>query len=204
MLISFNNQILGKIKAGKRGQLVFPSDFLGIAPETAIRKTLSRLAQQGMLIRLTNGIYLFPKVDEELGVLYPSIDEIASAIAKKERIRLMPTGAYALNRLGLSTQVPMKVVYLTDGKARTIKVGKSTITLKPTVPKKLAAKGKLSSLVIKALEELGQDKVDEVVLSRIKEVLRQEEPSIIRADARTAPAWIARILYEFANKLEAQ
>jgi hypothetical protein len=98
----------------------------------------------------------------------------------------------------------MKVVYLTDGKARTIKVGKTTITFKPTVPKKLAAKGKLSSLVIKALEELGQDKTDDSVLSRIKEVLRHEEPSVIRTDAKTAPAWIARILYEFTDKLEAQ
>jgi hypothetical protein len=91
MYIPYHNQILAKIKAGKPGRIIFPSDFLQTGPETAVWKTLSRLTQEGVLIRLANGIYLYPKMDKELGVLFPSIEEIAVAIAKKERIRLMPT-----------------------------------------------------------------------------------------------------------------
>ncbi|MCD8500524.1 MAG: type IV toxin-antitoxin system AbiEi family antitoxin domain-containing protein, partial [Bacillaceae bacterium] len=92
----------------------------------AVRHALSRLCKSGLILRLAEGIYLYPKIDKELGlgVLYPSIDTIAKAIAKKDKARIVPTGVYALNRLGLSTQVPANAVYLTDGSPRRIKVGK--------------------------------------------------------------------------------
>lgn len=202
MSLSIHNQIINSIKARKRGQLIFPNDFLRIGPETAIHQSLSRLVKEGMLLRLAHGIYLYPKIDKELGVLYPSIEEIAEAIAKKEKIRILPTGSYALNKLGLSTQVPTKVVYLTDGKARKLAIGKNTITFKPAVPRKLAAKGKFSSLVIQALEELGRENVTKEVRERLHNVLQMEETSTLRSDAKGAPAWIARILYETTPKME--
>ena len=155
-----------------------------------------------MLLRLAHGIYLYPKIDNELGVLYPSIEEVAEAIAKKERIRILPTGSYAMNKLGLSTQVPTKVIYLTDGKARKLAIGKNIITFKPVVPRKLAAKGKFSSLVIQALQELGSQNVTQDVLNRVQKVLQQEDPAILHRDAKLAPAWIARILYETTPKIE--
>ncbi|RPD47264.1 DUF6088 family protein [Paracnuella aquatica] len=194
MLESTHNQIVAEIKGSRRGKLVFPGDFQSAGSETAIRKTLSRLAQEGVLIRLAHGIYLYPKVDRELGILYPSAEEIAQAVAKRERVRIMPAGAYALHRLGLTTQVPTRIVYLTDGEAKNLKVGKFRIVFKPAVPKKLSAKGKLSGLVIQALQELKKEKVTSQVLRRLQEVLSGEDPEVIRSDAQLAPAWIAKIL----------
>src|SRR5690606_37973264 len=116
--------------------------------------------------RLGAGIYLWPKVDKELGMLYPSMETVAMELAKKEKLKLLPTGSYSLNKLGLSTQIPTNIVYLTDGEGRQLKVGKNTITFKPTTPKKLAAKGKYSSLVIQALSELGKNNIDNKILNR--------------------------------------
>jgi len=109
--ISYHNQIVAKIKYRKRGNIIFPTDFGKIAPQTAIRKSLSRLVKSGFLIRLGSGIYLWPKIDKELGVLYPSMEKIAMEIARKEKVKLLPTGSYALNKLGLSTQTPTRRVY---------------------------------------------------------------------------------------------
>lgn len=204
MSLSIHNQITNSIKARKRGQLIFPNNFLRIGPETAIHQSLSRLVKEGMLLRLAHGIYLYPKRDKELGVLYPSTEEIAQAIAKKEKIRILPTGSYALNKLGLSTQVPTKVVYLTDGKARKLAIGKSTITFKLTMPRKLAAKGKVSSLVIQALDELGRENVTRELLERLHTVLQVEKTSTLRSNAKRAAAWIACILYETTPKMEVQ
>ena len=198
--IPYHKQIVTKIKLGKRGNIIFPADFLKIAPQTAIRQSLSRLVKDGFLVRLGAGIYLWPKIDVELGVLYPSMEKVAMEIARKEKVKLLPTGSYALNKLGLSTQVPTRVVYLTDGEARQLRLGRNTITFKSTTPKKLAAKGKFSSLVIQALLELGKGSADASTLKRIEEVLQQEDPAVLRSDASMAPAWIAKIIYTIADK----
>ncbi|GHV68860.1 hypothetical protein FACS1894199_16750 [Bacteroidia bacterium] len=116
--------------------MFFADDFMTFGTNVAVRHTLSRLCKNELLVRLSAGIYLYPKIDEQIGVLYPSIEAIAKAIAKREKSRLIPTGVYALNALGLSTQVPMKVVYLTDGAPRVVKVGKkATINFKKTAAK---------------------------------------------------------------------
>lgn len=120
---------------------------------------LSRLVKDGVLKRLAHGIYFHPQKDPVLGTIYPSIDDIAQTIARINKVRIMPTGLNALNRLGLSSQVPIKLIYLTDSKPKTIKAGKRTIAFKTTAPKKLSTKGKVTSLVIQALEELGKNGV---------------------------------------------
>jgi hypothetical protein len=193
---SIHNQIIDKVKEGKKGRLLFPSDFNSFGSDLAIRKALSRLVQTGLLKRLAVGIYLYPKQHLLLGTLYPSTEEIAAQIAQRDKAKIIPTGAAAMHKLGLSTQVPMKITYLTDGAPRKIKVGKHTITFKGTTAKKLAAKGPISSLVIQALEGLGKDATTKVVLDKINVVLKREEEKFIRHDASVAPAWIAKILYQ--------
>lgn len=188
------NQIDKKIRDNKRGKIFFPSDFSKIGNPDAIRQSLNRLVKRGVIVRLSQGIYLFPKIDKELGRLYPSIDEIAKAIAKRDRARIIPTGLYALNVLGLSTQVPMKVVYLSDGAQRTITIGKQTVKFKKASPKNLATKGKISGLVIQALKEIGNGNLTENQKTVILKHLNKEVPDNIRYDAKLAPAWISRIL----------
>lgn len=194
--------LLDKIVQRGKGKLVFTADFQELGTYNAIRQGLSRLVKEKILARLGPGIYLFPDYDRELGMLYPSTEEIAEAVAEQEKARIIPTGSQALYKLGLSTQVPLKAVYLTDGMRRNIKLGKRTITFKITTPRKLAAKGKISSLVIQALQELGKDQVDQTVINRIKKVLAQEDPQLLRHDAKLAPVWIATLLFSLQKELK--
>lgn len=199
---SIHHQIVNRIIKKRRGKLIFPSDFIDLDNVNAIKTSLSRLANDGLLERLAQGIYLYPRQDPILGTLYPSTEEIASNIAKRDKARIIPTGAAALHRLRLSTQVPMKLTYLTDGAPRKIKVGKHIITFKSTTAKRLAVKGKISSLVIQALMELGKEAASLQVLERISEALKQEDRKTIKEDAKLAPAWIASILLSITEKLE--
>ncbi|HEY2580444.1 MAG TPA: DUF6088 family protein, partial [Mucilaginibacter sp.] len=102
---SIHQELLSRIIKGKKGKIIFPSDFNDMANKDAVRQALSRLVKDNILIRLAHGIYLYPKVDTALGILYPSTDDIVQAIAKRDKIRVIPTGINALNKLGLSTQV---------------------------------------------------------------------------------------------------
>ncbi|KAA6343594.1 hypothetical protein EZS27_008729 [termite gut metagenome] len=192
---STHNQIKEAIKKKKHGNLFFANDFQPFGSGDTIRQVLSRLCKEEFIIRLANGIYLYPKINKRFGIVYPSIEDIAKAIAKKEKSRLIPTGVYALNKLGLSTQVPMKVVFLTDGSPRIIKVGKkATIHFRKTIAKHLAFKGDITTLVVFALKEIGKGNATEAELKRIKEVLAYEKNENIVKDATLAPEWIAEIL----------
>ena len=109
-----NNNIITYIQKKGRGKIFFVDEFRKFGTNEAVRQALSRLCRKNFLLRLSAGIYLYPKVDNEVGIIYPSIETIARTIAKREKTRMIPTGVYALNALGLSTQVPAKVVFLTD------------------------------------------------------------------------------------------
>ena len=157
--MSIEESILISIKALPAGDLFLPADFSDLGSSEAVRISLFRLEKEGVIYRVAQGIYVLPKESSFLGKLIPSAEEVAEAIAKRDRIRTLPTGSYALNALGLSTQVPMNIVLLTDGSPREIKVGKRTIKFKKTTPKNLMTKGKISRLAIQALKEIGNGKV---------------------------------------------
>ncbi|TWI79033.1 Transcriptional regulator, AbiEi antitoxin, Type IV TA system [Lacibacter cauensis] len=171
----------------KPGELLFLSDFKGAGSDAAIRQSLSRLVRAGRIKRIAHGIYYLPKTDPLLGELHPSAEEIAQKIAAKERVRIQPSGAYALNKLGLSTQVPTRLVYLTDGPQRLITVGKMKIRFKATTAKKLSLKGDLSKLIILALDELDLKNMDERREARIKDLLLKEDPKKLKHDLSLAP-----------------
>lgn len=192
--IIVENKVLEKLKNLQKGSVLFADDFLDVGNPQSINKALFRLKQKDILIRLAHGIYSYPKKDKDLGILYPSTEEIAIAIAKRDKARIIPTGVQALNKLGLSTQIPLKVVFLTDGAARSIKIGKRTVTFKKTSPKNLMVKGEISGLVIQALKSIGQDKIEENILSKLLAILQKEKKENIRHDAKLAPAWINTIL----------
>lgn len=171
--------------AGKQpGDLVFPSDFRGSGSQDAIKKALSRLARQGRVKRLAQGIYYLPKTDPVLGELRPAAEEVARMIAQKEHIRIRPTGIAALHELGLSTQMPTRLVYLTDGHPRQFRVGKLPVKFKATTPKKLAMKGPISSLLLLALEEIGIEQIDRVTEKKICDLIIKEDPELLQHDLR--------------------
>ncbi|AXJ01999.1 Transcriptional regulator, AbiEi antitoxin, Type IV TA system [Cyclonatronum proteinivorum] len=182
-----------------KGSILFVDDFLDYGARESVKKALFRLNEKGVLNRLAHGIYLYPETDEQFGILYPSTEEIAKAIARRDKARIIPTGVQALNKLGLSAQVPMKVAYLTDGTARTVKIGKRTIAFKKTSPKNLLLKGEISTLAIQALKTIGRNSLDEKTTQKIKVVLKNENRENIISDAKLAPEWITKILMQVVS-----
>lgn len=192
--MSVEESILNRIEALPKGELVLPADFSDLGSSEAVRLSLFRLEKQGVISRVAQGIYVRPKESGLIGKLLPTAEEVAEAIAKRDRIRTVPTGSYALNALGLSTQVPMNIVLLTDGSPREIRVGKRKIKFKKTTPKNLLAKGKISRLVIQALKEIGNGKVTEVEEKKIVDLLMKEDVKDLRHDIALAPVWIQKIM----------
>lgn len=192
--MSIEDKIVAQIEALPKGELLLPVDFQELGSSEAIRLALFRLEKEGFIIRVAQGIYVRPKESNLIGKLTPSAEEVVEAIAKRDRIRTVPSGSYALNALGLSTQVPMNIVLLTDGSPREIKVGKRTIKFKKTTPKNLLAKGKISRIVIQALKEIGNGKVTADEEQKILELLRKEDVKNLKHDIALAPVWIQKIM----------
>lgn len=191
---SIEIQILDRIRKAGRGVLFFTESFVSYGSTEAVKKALQRLTNSGELDRVATGIYVRPVIDSVIGKVSPGIEDIAKAIAKRDKARIVPTGAYALNRLGLSTQVPMNVVFLTDGSARKIKIGKRSILFKNASPKNVASVGEISGLAIQALKEIGKEKVLDKEIKHIQELLKKEKPTRLEHDIRLAPAWIREIM----------
>jgi hypothetical protein len=191
---SIENQIEKSIKSRSKGILIIPEDYVNYGSSVAIRKALDRLEKKQVIIRVAHGIYVRPKISKLIGVLLPSAEEVAEAIAKRDRIRTLPTGTYALNALGLSTQVPMNIVLLTDGSPRELKIGKRKLKFKRTTPKNLLAKGKISRLVIQALKEIGNGRVTTEEENKIISLLKKEETKDLQNDIKLAPVWIQKIM----------
>ena len=191
---STDDKVIAKIKKAKRGSLFFTEDFLAFGTSKTIAKALERLVEKKEINRVARGIYARLQTDPILGVLNPSTEAIAQAIAKRDKARIIPTGSTALNVLGLSTQVPMNIVYLTDGAARKITIGKRKIVFKKTAPKNLATIGKISGLVIQAAKEIGKDKLYDHEKEIIIKQLKKEEPYRLEHDIKLAPEWIRIIM----------
>ena len=199
MTKSIDSQVLTEIRSRGRGSVFVPSDFLEIGSREAVDVTLHRLARKGTIRRLARGVYDFPKDHPVLGRLSPSADAVAEALAGRDRTRIQPAGAYAANALGLSEQVPAKAVFLTDGPSRTVKVGPTTIQLRRTTARNMAAAGRLSGLLIQALRELGEEHVTRERREHLKRTIPARERRDLLKDLRLAPAWMHPIFRELAQ-----
>jgi hypothetical protein len=200
-----SKQIEQDINALPKGSVLFVSDFTKKYEYEKARKTLQRLCNKNELIRIAHGIYYIPKQDKLLGTIHPSIEKIAGAIAKRDKARIIPTGSYAQYKLGLSTQVPMNIVYLTDGSARKIQIGKQTITFKKTSPKNLAVNHRLSNLIIQALKEYKEDSLPEEEIKRLREIIIQSnESELIKTNIRNAPVRVQKIVLQILKEIESE
>jgi len=194
------NQIENKVKKYKRGKIFFLDDFATLGTPDAVKKAFQRLVHSGLLERLANGIYWYPKKGKELyGVKIsgnPTLDEIAKAVAERDKARIVPTGLHALNLLNLSPQVPANVVFLTDGAARRVKIGEGKgILFKHTSEvKRLAFKSEFLMLIVSALREIGEGKITvdqlNIIKSHFSHITKQE----FETDLKLIPVWIRKIL----------
>ena len=194
---SLEKQIHGIIKKKGRGKFLFANDFTSLGEKETINKALERLAKEDVVIRICRGVYYYPKIDKVLGlsVLYPTLEDIAEGIAKRDKARIVPTGIYALNRLGFSTQIPMNIVYLTDGSERMLNLSNGTsIQFKYTAPKNFAFKSQLAMLLTFAFKTIGKENITQEILSHTKELLAKDDKSIIEQDYNLMPAWVSSII----------
>lgn len=196
---SVGSKIRDRINRRGKGCVVTPRDFLDLGSRKAVDVALHRLVREGVLRRLSRGLYDNPHVDPELGPLSPTVDSVVKALKGRDKIRLQPSGGYAANLLRLSEQVPTKVVFLTDGPKRQVRLGKQVIILKQTTPRTMATAGRISGLVIQAFRQLGQRHVDESVVARLREQLSTEDKKQLLHDLRYAPTWIAERMRQIAQ-----
>lgn len=195
---SIENKIEMKLRGRGRGSIVFQQDYAECGAPAAVKTAFFRLYTAGVLVRLAHGIYYYPKEDKEygLGIIYPSIEDIAQAIAKRDKAKIVPTGAYALNRLGLSTQIPMNVVFLTNGAPRRIKIGDGHGILfkHSSSGKNFAYKSELMMLVVTAMRTIGEAKLTEEEKDVLIDHVRTVSDSEFNHDIKLAPAWVRKIL----------
>jgi len=170
------------------------TDFADIENYDAIRQTLSRLHKIGFIRRLTKGVYYFPRYHDKLGELPPTINAIIDAMQRAYSIKCQPSGAYAANLLGLSEQVPARIVILTDGPSKTIKIDNKVITFKKTVPRNMATAGTITGLIIQAIKFLGKENITDQQISHLKNRLSDDDINELKQKAYLAPAWIAKLI----------
>ena len=192
---SVQNSIKNKLEKMPEGSIIFISDFSDFGTDTAIRQALQRLIKEQFIIRLSQGIYYYPRIDKLLGLVKPSAEQIAEAIKNRDQARIIPTGSYAQYRLGLTTQIPMNVIYLTDGSPRKIQVGNQKITFKKTSTRNLAVNHALTSLIIQGLKEIGEGNVESSHLMQLQAIIeKSNESKKIRENIKFAPVWIQKIV----------
>jgi hypothetical protein len=194
------NEIKRKISSSKRGTIFFPDRFASVSSPDAIRSALVRLCQDGMLLRVAQGIYCYPRIDRKWGsgMVPPSVEEIANTIAKRDKVRIAPVGAYVLNILGLSTQIPANVVFVTDGSQRRVSIGKGRgILFKHTSEMRtFAFSSKLMQMIVTAMREIGEDNASEEQMAVIKQHLKNIPSEVFEKDIVLAPIWVRKKLQE--------
>jgi hypothetical protein len=193
MTQSIDNKVVSRIYGKKRGWVFTPMHFLDLGSRMAVDQTLGRLAKSGKIRRLSRGLYDYPAKHPDFGDLPPNYDRIAQALVGRDNLKIQPSGAYAANLLGLTEQVPAKIVFFSDGPDRTVQIGKQKIVLKRTTPKNMATAGRISGLVIQALRYLKQRNIDSNVIAKLKRRLSNDDKNTLINDIRYAPAWIGTI-----------
>jgi hypothetical protein len=198
---SSENRILNRIRGAGSGWVFSPRDFLDLGERATIDSALHRLTAKGQVRRVIRGIYDYPRYSELLKQqLSPDIDQVARALARKFRWRIQPSGATALNLLGLSTQVPARAVYLSDGPDKSFKVGNTTLAFEHTALKEAGFKLAESGLIVQALKSLGQERITPEVISKIRTWLPTSLRPRILTDTKTATGWVYSIIQQIAQE----
>ena len=193
-------QVLERIIKNGEGWTFTPASFADVADPRVIGVVLGRLTKEKKIQRIARGLYSFPKQHPKFGALHPEIQEIVEAIARKDNLRVIASGAYAANLLGLSEQVPAKIVFLTDGKSRKVKIGKNTIELKKASPKQLSLSGTEAGIVIQALRYIGKNYIDKVLSKKLRDKLSRKTKKTLLEHLAAVPAWMRPVLKEISGE----
>lgn len=191
---TYDNGVRERILGLERGTIFFPSDFDDIATDTAVRQTLSRMVKRGEIIRVSRGIYCYPRSNPALGldIIPPSVEDIAQRVAERDKVKIIPTGDQALNQLGLSSQVPGNAVYITNGARKKISLdnGRSIVFRESNELRMFDFKSKVMMLAISAIRSIGKDLITDDILTVIRKIVRNVSSEIYKHDIRLAPVWV--------------
>jgi len=195
---AIESKILSRIYGRGRGWAFTKTDFVAEFGEPNVHQALSTLTKSGKIRRVCRGVYDYPGYSELLASeLSPDLDQVARALARKFNWRIQPSGDAALNLLGLSTQVPGRWVYLSDGPSREYMVGTNMLAFKQSVLKDVGFKYPESGLVVHALKALGRDRVDQAVIEKTRKQLSVRDRERIPRDTRSVTGWV----YEAIKKI---
>ena len=186
------------IKHG-RGWCFTPKHFLDLDSDTGVRSALSRLQKDKFIRRLAQGIYDYPREHQTLGILPPKALDVAKAISEKNGTQFQPSGAYAANLVGLSEQVPGRIVFLTNGPSKKIKIGKQEILFRTTTEKHMYPVGTKVGLVIQALRNLGKDNIDSIAEVRVRKFLAGVGRSELIRYLKFAPVWVRYLVFHIMD-----
>jgi len=195
---SIASTISRKITRKGRGWVFTPIDFQDLGSRDSIDQTLSRLATQGLIRRVTRGIYDYPRLSS-FGPIPADLFKVANALAVSTRSRILVSEAYAANILGLTNQVPARLIFLTDGTNRVRQIGNQKIVFKRTSPRKLCGSGKVSGLVLQSLRYFGKDGIKENVVQKLKNTLSSNDKIDLLKDKGLASLWMQPIIDQIIN-----
>jgi len=193
------NAVSKRIRVKRRGWVFTPKQLATLGTRAGVYQALSRLQRSGQIRRLARGIYEFPRVHPRIGLLSPSPEVVAKALAERTGSRITVSGAKAVNVLGLSTQVPMKNLFWTEGPSRTVRIGDQTIALKHVGPSKMIGAGTEAGVVIQAVLFLGKRRVQEIPVHVLAKRLPHRIKKAIRRLLQSAPAWSQPVLNQISG-----
>ena len=193
-MANVEEQILHIIQQAGRGWCFTPKHFIELGTSESVRKALSSLTQKHLIKRLAFGIYEYPRRHTKLGELPPNIDNVITAITEKDKVNYLPSGAYAANLLGISEQVPAKIVVLTAGTTKKITIGNTEILFKRTTPKNMLAAGTITGIIMQAFKFIGENNISHEVVTKVKRKLSKDDLIQLNNDLHLLPSWMIKII----------
>lgn len=188
---SIASNIYSRVKNGSHDEVYIVSDFLDLGEYHAVRKALLRLDEAGKIQKVMRGVYYCPRYSELIDEFEaPSPDKVAEALARKFSWKILPSGDIALNQLGLSTQVPAKWSYISDGPYREFQIKNITIEFKHRNNREISGLSRQTAIIIQALKAIGKEKVTETHLNVINRLMSYEEKICAVKEAKQAPVWV--------------
>jgi hypothetical protein len=201
MTQSIEDKMVSRIYGNGRGWAFSQADFADLGSRSAIDLALHRRERESVIRRVIRGIYDYPRYSKALrGPVSPDIDQVAHALARKFAWRIQPDGATAQNLLGLSTQVPARIVYLSDGPDRSYTVGKTLLAFQHTALKEAGFKLPESRLLVQALKAYGENRITRKIIAQVRKKFDRTLRQRILVDTKTATGWVYAAIQEIAKE----
>lgn len=197
---SYLDQIKNRINDFDSRKVFINNDFLDIAGNETVRRTLNQLVSENKIKRVINGFYYNPIYSELIGEYEAvSIHELALAIARKYNWNIAPYNSTALNLLGLSTQVPTHYKYISSGRYKEYKIGDTILEFKKVNPGEIANMSLKTATVIQAIKSLGKENITSEGKQKIRENLTEKERIDLMNESKSVPAWIYEVIREICE-----